>query len=120
MYIKKFHIVMCMVYARWKITIVITLFTEGNINTPTISKGKILPQGGLLVITPKGILFISRTDLVKSLQMPVNSSNTKKSPLLPQKTTPEFYGSFALSFSCSMLQLRTAVSTQFIKFIQLI
>ena len=49
---------------------------------------KLLPQGELLVINPKGILFISQTDLVKYLQMRVNASNLEKFPLFTQKVHP--------------------------------
>ena len=60
---------------RWQITVVVYFLLGGNITTPTVSKGKPLPWGELLVITPKGILSISQTDLLKYLQMPVNASN---------------------------------------------
>ena len=58
-----------------------------DITTPTVLRVKRLPQWELLVITPKVILFISQTDLVKYLQMPVNGSNLKKLPLF----TPKFH-----------------------------
>ena len=48
----------------------------------------ILPREELLVITPKGILFISQTDLVEYLQIPVNASNLEKSPLFTPKVHP--------------------------------
>ena len=76
--------------SRWQITIVIQFLPGENITTSTVSKGKILPWGELLVITPEGILFISQTDLVKYLQMPVNASNPKKFPLFTQKGHPRF------------------------------
>ena len=57
-----------------------SFFPGKNITTPTILKGKFLPQDKLLVITPKGILFISQTDLVKHLQIPVNASNIEDYP----------------------------------------
>ena len=60
---------------RWQITIVIPFFTRGNITTPTIPKGKTFTPRGINSYYPKGILFISSTDLVKSLQMPLNASN---------------------------------------------
>ena len=41
-------------WSRWHITNVIYFFTGRDITTPTISKGKLLPQGELLVIPPKG------------------------------------------------------------------
>ena len=37
-----------------------------------------VPRRELLVITPKGVLFIFQTDLVKYVQMQVNASNLKK------------------------------------------
>ena len=49
---------------------------------------KLLPRGELLVITPKGILFISQTYLVKSLQIPVNVSNLKNPPFFTPKGHP--------------------------------
>ena len=52
---------------------------------------KILPQGELLVINPKGILFISQIDLVKHLQMSVNSSNLKKFPIFTPKVDPRVF-----------------------------
>ena len=57
-----------------------SLFTWLNITTPTVLKDKLLPWGELLVINPKGVLFISQTDLVKYLQIPVNASNLEKFP----------------------------------------
>ena len=70
---------------RWQITIVIP-FLPGEILLPQrFRRVKILSRGELLVITPKGILFISQTDLVKYLQMPVNASNLEKFPLFTPK-----------------------------------
>ena len=57
-----------------------SLFTWLNITTPTVLKDKLLPWGELLVINPKGVLFISQTDLVKYLQISVNASNLEKFP----------------------------------------
>ena len=93
--------------SRWQINIVITYFPRENITTPMVLKDKILSRGGLLVITPNEILFIYQTDLVKSLQIPLNDSNLEKFPFLPQNFVPEFVGSFELSFSCNALQLST-------------
>ena len=56
------------------------LFTWGKLLPQRFRRVKLLPRGELLVITPKGILFISQTDLVKYLHMPVNASNLEKSP----------------------------------------
>ena len=73
------------VSSRCQITIVIT-FLPGKILLPQrFRRVNILPRGKLLVITPKGILFISQTDLVKYLQIPVNASNLENSPLLTPK-----------------------------------
>ena len=73
---------------RWQITIVIP-FLPGEILLPQrFRRVKILSRGELLVITPKGILFISQTDLVKYLQMPVNSSDLEKFPLFIPKGHP--------------------------------
>ena len=66
----------------WQITIVTPFLPGKNITTPTVLKVKNLPRGELLVITPKGILFISQTDSVEYLKMPVNASNLEKLPLL--------------------------------------
>ena len=44
---------------RWQITTVISFFTTENITTSTISQGKSVSQGELLLINSKGILFIS-------------------------------------------------------------
>ena len=43
---------------------------------------------GLLVITPKGILFISQTDLAKHLQISLNASNLEKLPFFTSKVHP--------------------------------
>ena len=72
----------------WQITIVIT-FLPGEILLPQrFGSVKTLPRGELLVITPKGILFIFQIDLVKYLQMSVNASNLEKLPLLTPKGHP--------------------------------
>ena len=63
-----------------------SLFSVKNITTPTILKGIFLEE--LLVITPKVILFISQTDLMKYLQMPVNGRNLENSPLVTPKGHP--------------------------------
>ena len=42
----------------------------------------------LLVITPKGVLFISQIDLVKYLQIPINAINLEKFPLFTPKGGP--------------------------------
>ena len=63
-------------------------FYWGNIITPAILKGKLLPHRELLVITPKAILFIFWKDLVKSLLMSVNSINLKKFPYFTSKVHP--------------------------------
>ena len=65
-----------------------SLLSGGNISTPTVLKGKNLPRGELIVITPKGILFISQKDLVKYLQIPVHASNPKMLPFLTPKVHP--------------------------------
>ena len=44
---------------RWQITTVISFFTTENITTSTISQGKSVSRGELLLINSKGILFIS-------------------------------------------------------------
>ena len=76
---------------------------------------KILPQGELIVITHKAILLMSRTDLVKYLQMPVHASNIENPPFKTPKVIPEFVESFELFFSCSALHLRTPRSIQLIR-----
>ena len=89
---------------RWQIITAIKFLPWGNITTPTVSRGKIfLTQGELLVITRKGILFISQTDLVKYFQMPVNASNLEKFPLFIPKVHPR-----VCWVICIILQLQSA------------
>ena len=45
---------------------------------------KKLHRGELLVITPKVILLVSQKDLVKYLQMPVNTSNLENVTIYPK------------------------------------
>ena len=67
--------------------------------------GKTFTPGELLVITPKDFLFISQTDLVKYLQMPVNAINLKLFPVFTTKGHPRVFWVI-----CIILQLqRTAI-----------
>ena len=78
--------------ARWNLTTVITFFTGEILLPQQFQRVKLLPRGVLLVITSKVILFVYKTELVKSLQMPVNVSNLKTFPFFTPKVIPEFVG----------------------------